>query len=144
MSDVIYLKYQSTCLATGKKGSLSTWFQYGITNVDTNKLIRRTLEDFGHKDYVVPWPGLELRRGDPHFLALLGSPNGMSVAWLIAQHKRQLGIRKVSSITIFQRQGVTNDHDLLFRFDNVGRMPLCPGGVDLEVDDQSWLEFGGI
>jgi hypothetical protein len=47
--------------------------------------------------------GIEnLKAGEPNFNALLRTPNGSGVAWLLIDHKAQMGIKTIASISLFQ------------------------------------------
>jgi hypothetical protein len=41
--------------------------------------------------------------------ALLGSPNGFGVAYLLFTHKQQLGMKKVSKVTVFSQKNQDGD-----------------------------------
>ncbi|KAF2728424.1 hypothetical protein EJ04DRAFT_569550 [Polyplosphaeria fusca] len=53
-----------------------------------------------------PWPGVEFSTDSDEGKALMASPNGYGVAYLLIQHKKQLGkYRKVSKITMYDTRG---------------------------------------
>jgi hypothetical protein len=47
------------------------------------------------------WPGTTFAIDKSDALALLGTPNGSGVGWLLAQHKAELGHRVVTQVTVF-------------------------------------------
>lgn len=51
---------------------------------------------------------------DPRAKAVLGTPNGNGVAWLLGQHKKQLGVKYVDQINIFGCDG--DGHAWCIRF----------------------------
>ena len=71
-----------------------------MTNEDTFDVVERILKgtDF-------PWPGVELRMSEPAGLAMLGTPNGRGVAWLLATHKEQFGHRTIESVRVWSDNG---------------------------------------
>jgi hypothetical protein len=48
------------------------------------------------------WPGIsfDMEHSD-HAKALLGTPNGSGVAWLLAQHRSQLGRKSIAEVKLF-------------------------------------------
>jgi hypothetical protein len=61
--------------------------------------------------------GRTFRPGSDEYYALLYSPNGRGIGWLLTQHKTQLGLLTVSSITVFGSED--GDSALYFRIDPV-------------------------
>lgn len=47
------------------------------------------------------WPGIEYKADTAEGQALLGTPNGSGVAYMLIQHRQALGHKKVDKITIF-------------------------------------------
>ncbi|KAJ8116723.1 hypothetical protein OPT61_g1914 [Boeremia exigua] len=72
-----------------------------VLNTATLPLIARALKTHGFQT-VPHWPGLQLDMPDPAALALLGSPIGSTLAHLLMQHKVALGIKHITSITVFR------------------------------------------
>lgn len=51
---------------------------------------------------LVPWPGTCYEASSDEGMALLGTPNGIGVSYLLIQHKEYLGHKTVESITVFE------------------------------------------
>ncbi|OGM48779.1 hypothetical protein ABOM_003055 [Aspergillus bombycis] len=60
--------------------------------------------------------GRTFRPGSEEYYALLYCPNGRGIGWLLTQHKAQLGLLTVSSITVFGEDG---EAMLYFKIDPV-------------------------
>jgi hypothetical protein len=52
----------------------------------------------------VDWPGTTFTLDTDEGLALLGTPNALGVGWLLAQHEEAFGEKRVTSITVWQKQ----------------------------------------
>ncbi len=55
-----------------------------------------------HRDeFNAPWPGHEFKLGESAFTALLGTPHGRSIVYLLTQHASGLPGKAIESITAF-------------------------------------------
>jgi hypothetical protein len=54
------------------------------------------------------WPGFTVLPGSFEFMALLGTPNGISTGWMIVNHAADLPKKTVTSITVFIGPGGIN------------------------------------
>lgn len=81
----------------------------GIENIDTNIVVHEIIQRYNggacsydtagqrfdagcpHCSHKIPWPGMTFEMGSEEMLALLGTPNGCGVAWLLAQHGEFVG-----------------------------------------------------
>jgi len=110
-SDVTFLMWQEHAVANIK--SLRYVFVTNIVNDDSYAIIKNVLDR--HKTNIrSPWPELELEMHGQYqsdARALLGTPNGRGVAYLLATHKQQLGFKVINSVTIFDADG----HCLCFK-----------------------------
>jgi len=56
--------------------------------------------------------------------AILGTPNGAGVAWLLIQRKQELGHRTIKDVTVFWAEYEENNPgdcpSLLFRIEEIG------------------------
>ncbi|KAJ9222528.1 hypothetical protein DTO169C6_5119 [Paecilomyces variotii] len=102
-SDVTFLQWQH--MAQGNIQNLNHVFQETITNDDTRSIMRKAL---GKPDGWNNWDELHSSSawrsfypGSNEYNALLYTPNVRGVAWLLIQHKQQLGRRTISKITTF-------------------------------------------
>ncbi|KAM0718204.1 hypothetical protein Q7P37_006536 [Cladosporium fusiforme] len=101
-SDVTFLSWQKYA-GDGIK-NLKYVFQSTIMNDDTNDVVRGILEK--REEVMEAWPGLKIPMNEKDAQALLGTPNGRGVAWLLIQHKEQLGLKVPDAVSIF---GTTYD-----------------------------------
>jgi hypothetical protein len=97
-SDVAYLQWLS-------KADQRSNLRYVLRYIVLNDLTRFVVEYLGLQSKLVltGWPGTTYNTGSVEFNALLGSPNGSGVAYLLAQHKTQLGHKTIDKITVFKK-----------------------------------------
>jgi hypothetical protein len=101
-SDVVYLKWLSLDPAL-KSRSLHYVLRDNLGNGHTLAVINRVLDAHAPFGKECPtWPGLTTDMDSKEGMALLGTPNGSGVAWLLIQHKAecQLGHKTVKRITL--------------------------------------------
>jgi len=67
-------------------------------------------------DLEAPWPGHEFKLGSNVFVALLGTPHGRAVVYLLTQHASGLPGKDIESIRMFttDENGFMTDYHLLF------------------------------
>ncbi|PSN61384.1 hypothetical protein BS50DRAFT_651489 [Corynespora cassiicola Philippines] len=82
-----------------------------ITNKATLDIIEGALSTTDQE--ATAWPGVTFGMNTREGQALLGSPNGTGVGYLLAQHKRQLGCLTVGSVTVFLEEN-EGEYCLLF------------------------------
>lgn len=83
--DVSYLKYMMSV---------------NIVNDETRAIIAHALAIYGI-DIIPGWPGVIFTRGEPEFLAILASPNGVGMTWFLSQHKQELGHKLLGQVTVY-------------------------------------------
>jgi hypothetical protein len=120
-SDVVFLQWLQAKSdyrrVRGKSGSqLKYVLRDHIANTETRQIIDRVVIESNVE--MMAWPGLEISAESTHGKALLGSPNGAGVGYLLAQHKRQLRHKIVDRINIFvdkvRPDLFAHDYHLLF------------------------------
>ena len=92
-----------------------------VRNPTTNSIANSAFDDH---EIIEEWPGTTFKMDTEVGKALLGSPNGYGVAWLLANHIVAMGSKTVDQVTVF-----TNDD---------GKMSLAFHVVD----DVSLPNFG--
>jgi hypothetical protein len=92
----VFLAWQKA--ASDKTKGLKYIFRHAINNEETKVVIREVLAKRGTSGE--PWPGLRIDMTDHDAWALLGTPNGRGPAWILSQHKEQLGRKSFSAITV--------------------------------------------
>jgi hypothetical protein len=93
-----------------------------ITNADTNTVLRTVLDNLRQKydlgDLFLPrWPGLTFTMETDEGKALLGTPNGSGIAWLLVQHRKYLSHKAVEKVQLWY--SITSAPNLLFHLKNV-------------------------
>ncbi|KAF2819010.1 hypothetical protein CC86DRAFT_307928, partial [Ophiobolus disseminans] len=110
-SDVAFLQWQ---LAASNKSDLKYVLRFNVLNTLTSRVLA-AIHLLNDTD-IMPWPGTCYNATSPEGRAILGTPNGSSVAYMLIQHKSQLGHKTVSKITVFQQD---NQPMLLFHIVDV-------------------------
>lgn len=111
VSDVVFLQWQA--VAGNYLPRINCIISYSITNRETPAAISRAL---GNSPYAY-WPGSTYTMDTEEGQALLGTPNGAGVGFMLSRHKAQLGIKTVSSVSVFGHRcpWMGNNPVLLFR-----------------------------
>lgn len=111
-SDVVFLTWKHVTSAEERK-NLRHIIQMCVFNSEFQKVVSYALRKEGVVSGIPPpWPGHTFRNPmDPvassdsgPFLAMLGTPNCRSTAWLLLQHVEQLGRKKITGITVSSRR----------------------------------------
>jgi hypothetical protein len=105
-SDVAFLQWK---LHASEKSELKYVLRYNVLNSVTNFIIEAV--GYANDCEMLPWPGVSYGTNSEEGQALLGTPNGSSVAYMLIQHKHQLGHKTVDKITVFE-----NDFQLMLLF----------------------------
>jgi hypothetical protein len=95
-SDVAYLQWKSLA---AENSDLKCVLRYNITNHATCTIVK--LINAGNDIVAKPWPGITYNTTSQEGQALLATPNGSSVAYMLVQHKKQLGHKIVDKVTVF-------------------------------------------
>lgn len=75
-------------------------FRHNVFNADTRSVIDVINQRNGTS--VLERPGTTYSADSPDGNALIGTPNGSGVAYLLIQHKEQLGHKIICSVTVFR------------------------------------------
>lgn len=105
-SDVAFLQWKSK---STKDSELKYVLRYNVLNIHAESIL--TSIHLANNTETMPWPGICYDATSLEGQALLGSPNGSGVAYMLIQHKQELGHKTIEKITVF-RQG--NELMLLF------------------------------
>ncbi|KAF4848007.1 hypothetical protein CGCSCA4_v005395 [Colletotrichum siamense] len=106
LSDFAYFQWWLGCEAMGiEMTNLKLIFQAHIVYEKTFDIVLQALREEGHQSV----PGWDERitfqlDSDPG-LAILGSPNGASTAWMLLQHKYRLGLKAIKEVTVWGSNG---------------------------------------
>lgn len=114
-SDAAFTQWRAECshyeAETGLPASeLSNVFQHWIINDDTQALMTEVVQN-KCSDLLDESARITVAADSPEGRLLLASPNGAGVAYLLIQHKDQLGHKVVDRISIYP---IRNDGDLAF------------------------------
>jgi hypothetical protein len=129
-SDVAFLQWQRVAKRFSVRGTALKYIvRSNVANPNTLDIMSQVLGEYAGsrnipecRDDFVPrprWPGVDFDIDSDEGLALLSTPYGNSIGWLLAQHKRELGHRVISKVTIFFHETVDQglqweDANLLF------------------------------
>lgn len=126
-TDIVYLQWTDPRLQH-LPNDLNCVIRMRIGNDETLAMIERVLADYREEHrtpeyWVSDAQGLTWESETEAAKALLGTPNGNGVAWLLIQHKQQLGWKAVDSVTLFwgevDREDMLDHLSLLFRLKDV-------------------------
>jgi hypothetical protein len=95
-SDVVFIEWQIQARRRELDFRGLKWvFRYSISNKKTKHVLLESSQG------VLEWPGTLLSMDEPGGIAMLGTPNGLGVAWLLATHKAQFGEMTVESVRVW-------------------------------------------
>lgn len=100
-SDITYLQWAA--LSSSKNSSLRYVMKTPCENPTTQLIISHAMKRT--KQELSKWPGVSFSMAVEEGQAILGSPNGLGVGYLLVQHRAQLGNRVVDKVTVFQDEG---------------------------------------
>lgn len=121
-SDVVYLEFVRLMKSNDRPiNKLKGVLRSHVVNFDTGEIAERALgmrryEMARNKD--LAWPGKDFDADSDELAALVASPNGRGVAWLLATHK-ELGRKTISSARVFYDSGIS----ILFVFKDLDGEP---------------------
>lgn len=125
LSDMWFLAYSNLMTTQNKPldGLKGVW-RHHIVNEETRALIFKALKTRDGNQ--AKWPGVDFQPDSDDFAALLASPNGRGVAWLLINHK-QLGRKTSDHVRVWYDGGWM----MLFVFkdvsDETGNQQRSPG-----------------
>ncbi|KAJ4377931.1 hypothetical protein N0V83_000761 [Neocucurbitaria cava] len=100
-SDIAFLQHiASNPNPTIPPATLKYIVRLTIQNVPTYTILSKILMKHGLTQWDT-WPGITFDIDSEEGRAILGTPNGSGTAWLLIQHKKQLGDRKIEKVTLF-------------------------------------------
>ncbi|KAH5710570.1 hypothetical protein HBI20_177700 [Parastagonospora nodorum] len=91
--------------------NLRYYFNVYVINHETNPLIAKIIHDDPQLDDLPDWPGVKFHEGSSEFNMLLGSPVGMTLAYMILQHKAELGVKHMTDVTVFRDSAAYAGHE---------------------------------
>lgn len=117
------------------------FFMLGISNDESNQLIATCLQNAGKR--LDEWPGAEFDTSTDEGHALVGSPNGAAFAYFLMQHKKELGLKTITHVTVFRAETDDDsafvDPHLMFRVGDVQEEDV----KDAEDEALEARNFGG-
>ena len=88
-------------MAGDNVGKLRYVIQNDVSNPTTLGTVKAALDGKTAPE----WPGKTFSMGTSQGKAILGSPNGIGTAYMLFNHKTQLGRKTVDSITVYTIDG---------------------------------------
>ncbi|KAF2839860.1 hypothetical protein M501DRAFT_740367 [Patellaria atrata CBS 101060] len=121
-SDVTFLTYSLMAKAQNNPvNKLRHIFRHNIATLETRETIRRALEQEYQVSQPSAWPGQKFNGEHVEaFNAMMGTPHGSAAAFVAAQHKQQLGLKRVNEVTIFRDSSENRGWHLVFTFEDFG------------------------
>ncbi|KAI4255934.1 MAG: hypothetical protein LQ352_002319 [Teloschistes flavicans] len=116
LSDVQFIIWADQCRQYGAQPNVLRYvFKHDVVTFVTKNIMRiagglepELEEKQGQgEDLSAVWPGLEFKSGTQQFQALMGTPHGKGIAYLILQHRNEMPTKNIESITVF-----TTSYDL--------------------------------
>lgn len=113
-------------------GSIASNLRYVLRHRITNEITESIVESINAASAteILQWPGRTYDANSLEGQALLGTPNGSGVAFMLYQHKHDLGLKVINKITAFEKD---RELMLLFYIVDVGprtRTAMSQGAVD--------------
>jgi hypothetical protein len=98
-SDVIFVEWQhETRRRPLGVGELKWIFRYNIANPTSRAVTVEALRrDGGRRG----WPGVSFHACSENGEAIIGTPNGRGIVWLLATYKRQFGAKTIESVRVW-------------------------------------------
>lgn len=115
-SDVAFLQWKQQATNEGVAvQNLKYILRYNVQNDETTEVIMECL------NHGTPglWPGIEFDINSEEGRALLGTPNGYGVGYLLLQHRADLGQKMIRSVNIFSSSARAPYSWLMLRFNIV-------------------------
>jgi hypothetical protein len=137
-SDVAFLQWQSLS-DEGVIPNLKYIIRSHIQNSDCVGILKSNIlptlrQKLNRKTLWVPtWPGVDFDIDSEEAKALLGTPNGSGITWLLAQHKEELGCKTVEKVTLWYSPSVS-------RSDKEGIPSLLFHLKDVEMEEEEGNE----
>ncbi|KAI4686866.1 uncharacterized protein J4E84_005237 [Alternaria hordeiaustralica] len=100
-SDIAFHQWVHCQLDQEEERDLKFIMRENISNEDTLAIINNILDAPPRQSQAYTRSGLYLDMNSDHAIALLGTAHGAGVAWLLAQHRDQLGRKVIAGIRIF-------------------------------------------
>tara|TARA_R110002003_G_scaffold175_10_gene14257 strand:+ start:8401 stop:8823 length:423 start_codon:yes stop_codon:yes gene_type:complete len=111
-SDIAYLQWLAASvsppLMTVAPAPIRYILRLGIHHPPTYSVLNKIAAKQSSKTYDV-WPGVTFDIASEAGKAILGTPNGAGVVWMLIQRKKELGKRRIEQVTMFY---VENDGDM--------------------------------
>lgn len=106
LSDVLFLEYQRTMAGMKQPmEKLKGIWRKGVMNPDTKAIcIQIASNGKSTVDQIPEWPGKDFTPRSDEFAALIASPNGVAVAYILLQHRQQLGTKTVTSARVWYEE----------------------------------------
>ncbi|KAH9863562.1 hypothetical protein J1614_009494 [Plenodomus biglobosus] len=112
--------------------NIKYYFVNQVINEDTVPLVKSILKK-KRLDRVPYWPGVVLPWQSGEAAVLIGSPIGATLAYMLIQHKLELGIKQITQVVIF-RENMADDNPEIQLLFKIGDVPKPIGEVETEAE----------
>ncbi|KAF2794315.1 hypothetical protein K505DRAFT_361196 [Melanomma pulvis-pyrius CBS 109.77] len=96
-SDIVFGQW--TSIAQGNTKNIKYIVIWSLANMQSASAVAKALSNTNSE--IGNWPGASFNMDTPEGKALLGTPNGVGVGYMLAQHKAQLGKKTISKVDVF-------------------------------------------
>jgi glucokinase len=110
-SDVTFLQWNH--ITARNPGALKYVWRVNIFNADTYAIVKEALKRKYNEEPSTL--GRAFSMDDEEGKAVLGTVHGAGVAYLLAQHKKQMGLKTVRGVYVFQSPEKDNERRVLVR-----------------------------
>ncbi|KAK5132539.1 hypothetical protein LTR08_008856 [Meristemomyces frigidus] len=143
-SDIQYLEWHHLCTShnVDPKG-LKTVMRSNVINKATQAVMWLALESVGITDGPKAWPGTKFDMSTDAGRAILGTPNGNGVGWLLFSHREGLGWKTITSVTMWDQRLSPKDREDQATWRMAARPCLVFDVVDYDPETAPPGEGGG-
>jgi len=100
-SDVTFLRWASGQQYEQGIRGLKYVLRENVQNKSTLAVIQHIVSDMSIAGNLL-WPGVEFDAESNEGMALLGTLSGVGVAWMLVQHRAQLGHKVIDKVVLFR------------------------------------------
>lgn len=98
-SDLVFLQWQQE--AGGNTQNLRYIIRAHVVNPDTQDIVFQALSRAGHTQLPSWNDRVTFQMNTDEGKAILGTPNGAGCGYLVAQHKTQLGVKRIRDVVVW-------------------------------------------
>ncbi|KAK2008560.1 hypothetical protein LZ32DRAFT_631571 [Colletotrichum eremochloae] len=102
VSDIAFFQWMDACKAQNvNPKSLKLMFVSHVINYETYKVVVDALVETGHKRMPAYTDRIVFSMDSRQGQAILGSTWGSALSWMLIQHKKELGLKKITKVAVW-------------------------------------------